>query len=76
MSAELVSEHADLVERLRGSGQVYSISWHAGDTPEQRTQLIGHHGKVLEELRLRGRHPQGTVVRDEQDTEHYAIRLA
>jgi hypothetical protein len=74
-SAQLISEHADMVERLDGSGQGFSLTWHAGDTREQRTGLIDYHGAVIEELRRRGRTAQGAVVRDEEDTEHYAIRV-
>ncbi len=75
-SAELVREHADLVEQLDGNAQVYSVTWYAGDTAEQRAQLIDHHAAVQAELRRRGHIVLAKVVRDEQDTEHYAIRLA
>jgi hypothetical protein len=70
-----VAEHADLVEQLDGTGQVFSLTWHAGDTPEQRVWLIDHHAAVQAELRRRGHEVQATVVRDEEDTEHYAIRI-
>jgi hypothetical protein len=73
---ETVAEHADLVEQLNGTGQVYSVTWHAGDTAEQRAWLIDHHAAVQAELKRRGHVVQATVGRDEQDTEHYAIRLA
>lgn len=76
MSAELVREHADLVEQLDGTGNVFSLTWHAGDKPEHRAWLIDHHAAVQTELRRRGHTAQATVVRDEHDTEHYAIRLA
>jgi hypothetical protein len=71
-----VAEHADLVEQLDGTGQVFALTWHAGHTADQRAWLIDHHGAIIEELRRRGDKPQGTVVRDEPDTEHYAIRIA
>lgn len=71
-----VAENADLVERLDGTGEVFSLTWRAGDAPEERTWLIDHHGAILQVLRRRGRIPQATVVRDEQDTEHYAVRIA
>jgi hypothetical protein len=76
MSANLVREHADLVEQFDGTGQVYSVTWHASDTSEQGAWLIDHHAAVQAELRRRGRSVYATVVRDEQDTEHYAIRIA
>ena len=69
MSADLVREHADLVEQLNGTGRVYSVTWRAGDTPERRAWLIDHHAAVIEELRRRGRDPRGTVLRDEVDVE-------
>jgi hypothetical protein len=75
-SPNTVAEHADLVEQLHGTGQVFALTWHAGFTAEQRTWLIDHHGAIIEELRRRGHSPRGTVVRDEEDTEHYAIRIA
>jgi hypothetical protein len=70
-----VTEHADLVEQLHGTGEVFSLTWRVGDTAEQRTWLIDHHAAVQAELRRRGHDVQATVVRDEQDTEHYAIRI-
>ncbi len=71
-----VNEHADFVEQLDGTGQVFSLTWHAGDSGEQRAWLIDHHGAVQAELNRRGHDVQATVVRDELDTEHYAIRIA
>jgi len=71
-----VVEHADLVEQLDGTGQVFALSWHAGDTAEQRTWLIDHHQAVQDELRRRGHDVQGGVLRDEEDAEHYAIRIS
>ena len=69
-----VAEHADLVEELHGTGEVFALTWHAGDAPKQRAWLLDHHGAIVNELRRRGRIPHATVVRDEHDTERYAIR--
>lgn len=76
MSANVINQHADQVEELHGTGQIYSLTWHAGDTPQQRAWLINHHGAVQTELRRRGHIVHAKVVRDEADTEHYAVRLA
>jgi hypothetical protein len=46
----------------------------AGDTAEQRMWLIDHHAAVQADLRRREHTVQATVVRDEADAEHYAIR--
>ncbi|MBV8735356.1 MAG: hypothetical protein JO120_11280, partial [Solirubrobacterales bacterium] len=59
---ETVVEHAHLVEQLAGTGQVFSLTWHAGDTAEERAWLIDHHAAIIAELQRRGRIPQGTVV--------------
>ena len=53
------------------------LTWHALATRRSSVPgLIDHHAAVQAELRRRGHEVQATVVRDEQDTEHYAIRLA
>ena len=71
----LVTENADLVEQLRGTGKLWSVTWHAGDAPQERIALLDHHGAVLNELRRRGHHARATVVRDEPNIEHFAIVL-
>ncbi len=55
---------------------MFALPWHAGDTPEQRRWLIDHQGGIVGELRRRGRVSHATVVRDEENTEHYAVRIA
>ena len=76
MDPTTVAQLADRVQQLDGTGEVLSLSWHAGDMPEERIWLLDLHGAVIAELRRRGVNPQGTVVRDEPGVEHYAIHLA
>jgi len=71
---ELVQELADQVEQMP-VGEVFSLTWRAGDTPEQRRLVLDHHAAILEELRRRGHDPRATVVRDEVDVEHYVVAL-
>jgi hypothetical protein len=76
MPSQSVLDHADLVEQLHGTDRRFSLTWRAGDTPDQRRRLIDHHSAVVAELRRRRRIVHATVVRDEPDTEHYAIVIA
>jgi hypothetical protein len=55
---------------------VFALTWHAGDTAQQRAWLIDHHGALVEELRGRGRIIQATVDRKDPRAEHYAVRIA
>jgi hypothetical protein len=76
-SAALVTELADQVEDLMGSGGVFSIRMSEGDTGEQRARLIDTYGEVLDELRERGHHDvRGTITRigtDEVDQDGLPI---
>lgn len=78
IDVEQVIADADLVEQLarNGDGDVWSITWHAGDPLEARRSLIDHWGAVQAELRRRGHVIGAEVVRDEQDTEHYATAIS
>jgi hypothetical protein len=52
------------------AGQVFALTWHAGDTAEQRTWPIDHWHGVPDELRRRGWSAEGGVDRSEKDSEH------
>lgn len=66
------NQNADLVEQLDGTAQVFSLTWHAGDTAEQRTGLIDHHTAVQAELKRRGAQRAGD--RSPRRAGHRALR--
>lgn len=70
----LVNQHADLVERLAGTDQTWSLRLD-DCTPDQRIELIEHHGKVMRELRRRGRYVRAGIGRDEHGFECIKLRL-
>jgi len=58
-----VRETADWIEReLTGRGDVIAMPILHGTAPVHRSNLIDHHGKVVEELRRRGFPVHGYTV--------------
>ena len=51
---DLITEMADYIESLNGSGRVFTLRIAPGDSPSQRMLLIDRHAAVLGELRRRG----------------------
>ncbi len=63
MSHALVIEHADYVETLVGSGQIFAIRLD-DCSANDRADLIDHHTAVMAELRRRGHNVRAGIVRD------------
>jgi hypothetical protein len=67
MSTDLITELADQVEDLIGTGNMFSLRIDPGEPADTRALIIDTHGAVLDELRRRGREDvHGTIehIRD------------
>lgn len=74
MTHTLVLDHADVIERMAGSGAIWALVL-ADCTAGQRADLIDHHAKVMRELRRRGHRVRAGIVHDENDRENLTLRL-
>lgn len=72
---DLVAELADQAELLRNTDQVVGLRWEAGDTLDQRRQLINTQAQVADLLMERGWVVRVAVDRPRPGMEVYAVRI-
>ena len=74
MTNALVVFHADEVERLAGTGEIWSLRIDAC-TSAQRITLLKHHARVVRLLHQRGRQVRANVINDPDKGERITIRI-
>ena len=74
MTSDLVAELADQAELLRGTDQVVGLRWEAGDTMDQRRQLINMQARCVL-LQARGWIVRVAIERPAVGVEVYAVKI-